>query len=268
MERYKIYLAIGLVCTVLTVITACSSAIPSPVPGVLMVMAVGFLFGAWKEGKGSFLNFIEEDRQLAEGLEKKHKIQITMDTTGCNRDEAIGFLNACNWDEVKIFIEFRKDPERFYNAKIGSTTGGKTCPRCGTICPSHLTFCVNCEGILKKLKDTISLREDMVPEKTCPSCNSVCHGNYSVCPHCNSLLNEPLDTAVPPDTDRVICDGCGALCNESLSYCPSCEKPLRDMKQTVYIEPVTVSAPVIKCPACGTVCGVNLKYCTECGKNL
>ncbi len=268
MERYKIYLIIGLSCTVLTIITACSSGIPVPIPGVLMVMGVCFLFGAWQKGKGNFLNFIEEDRQLTEGLEKNHKIQITMDTTGCNRDEAIAFLKTYNWDEVKIFLEFKKDPGRFYNVRTSSTTGGKNCPRCGTVCPPHVAFCVNCETILNKVKDTISLRDDMALEKMCPSCNTICHQSYNVCPHCNSFFNKPFNTEVSRTTDKVKCSKCGAVCNESLSYCPSCEKPLRDMRQTVYIEPVTVSAPVIKCPACGTICGANLKYCTECGKNL
>ncbi len=264
MELYKIYFIIGLIFIVLTVMTACSSALPVPIPGVLMLMGVIFLFGAWKKGKGNFLNFIEEDRQLTEGLEKRHKIQITMDTTGCNRDEAIAFLNTYNWDEVKIFLEFRKDPERFYNAKIGGAKSGKACPRCGTLCPSHVTFCVSCETILKKVKDTISLRDDMVLEKMCPSCNGICHQSYNVCPHCNSLFN----TEFSMTTDEVICSKCGAVCNESLSYCPSCENPLRDMKETVCIEALTASIPVIKCPACGTICGANLKYCTECGKNL
>ncbi len=257
-------------CIVLTIITACSAGIPSLIPGGLMITGAAFLYGAWNRGKGRLFNFIEEDRQLTEGLERNHKIQITMDTTGCNRDEAIAFLKAYNWDEVKIFLEFRKNPERFYNNRTGSTQSGNACPRCGTVCPPYVTFCINCETILKKVKDTINLKEDMVPEKICPSCNSLCHQSYKICPHCNSILDGYGDAnrEVPVKTDEVICDGCGAVCNDSLSYCPSCEKPLKDMKETICIEAVTASMPVIKCPACGTICGANLKYCTECGKNL
>lgn len=224
------------------------------IPGVLMIAGIGLLGAGWQQGKDRLFNIIEEDKQLTDGLEQKHKIQITMDTTGCNRDEAIVFLKAYNWDEVKIFLEFKNNPERFYNARIDRTKDGKKCPRCGTICPSHLTFCINCEAILKKVKDTISLREDMVSERTCPSCNTMYPQNYNTCPHCNPLEKR--------------CAGCGALCNGSLRYCPSCEKPLEDMRETVFMESVTAPVPVNKCPACGNICAANLKYCTECGKTL
>lgn len=267
MEHYKIYLLSGLFFIVITLIIACSGINPL-IPGVLFITGTGLLVTGWQKGKNSIFQIIEEDRQLTEGLERGHKIQITVDTIGCTRDEAIVFLKSYNWDEIKIFLEFRNCPERFYNARIDGAKDGKTCSRCGTICPSNVTFCVNCESILKKVKDTMNLRKDMLSERPCPSCNSMCPQNYNVCPHCNYILNPDFNTEVPVKTYEKRCAGCGAICNSSLPYCPSCEKPLEDMRETAFIEAVTAPVPVNKCPACGNICAANLKYCTECGKNL
>jgi len=250
MELYKKLILAGITLIILTTISACGG-INSLISGAFLVMGIIFLFTGLIKGKKDFFQTSEELKQLDDGMERNSKIRLVATTLGCNRDESVKYLEEYGWDEVRIFLEFKNSPERFYTGKKEIEIYNKK--------PETFPAIPNINPV------TVS---------NCPSCGNMCPENLAYCPSCKVSLQDygKATSSLPPGNvspQGKKCFNCGHICQDYAEYCNSCEAYLSD--ETAKTTPLTVSEPVIshiKCPGCGNNCSFNLAYCTECGFKL
>ena len=250
MEFYKKLIAGGIILILLTTFSSCAG-LPPVLSGLFLVSGVISMTAGIIKGKKDFLKSSAEMKMLTEGMERESKIRLVITTIGCTRDDAIRFLEEYDWDEIKIFLDFKKFPERFYGEKKAMSDYNYDFP------PST----------------SLSPYVNPITMSNCPSCGNMCPENLACCPACKAPLHglEKINSIpfYPAPEDGKRCSSCQNICPAGLNYCPQCEADLRDMaKKTVPIVQEERAISSIRCPDCGNLCSSGLAYCTECGFKL